>query len=140
VVWADARQFAAMFAGARVYVFACSTLAETETETPGSFGREAVALGVAAYAGHHKPVHAPGDVGLHDRQMQRAIERVVRTFLAGCDDAGQLRMEARRALSRGARAPLKVTSATMNDARLRLDWSLDWERILGSLRVELPRA
>ena len=26
VVWADKEQFAAMFAGARVYVFACSTL------------------------------------------------------------------------------------------------------------------
>lgn len=140
VVWADASQFAAMFQGARVYVFACSTLAEaTDVE---SFGRAAIERGVAAYAGHFKPVQAPdvGGVGLHDAQLRRAIARTVKAFLDGCDDVAQLLMEARSALSRRARVPLKQTSARLNDPSLPLEWSLDWSRILGSLKVELPRS
>jgi hypothetical protein len=139
VVWADAAQFAAMFAGARVYVFACSTVAEAADVD--SFGRAVVARGVAAYAGHFKPVQAPdvADVGLHDAQLRRAIERVVKMFLEGCDDVAQLLVEARRAISRRARTRLKPSSTELNDASLPLDWSLDWQRIIGSLKVELPR-
>jgi len=141
VVWANAEAFGQMFAGARVYVFACSTLAEKADAE--SFGRHAIRNGVAAYAGHYKPIHAPGvaDVGLHDRQLRRAIARVVRMFLDGSDDVEQLLMEARSAISRGALVPLSteaLASKTMNDETLPLDWSLDWQRILGSLRVELP--
>jgi hypothetical protein len=139
VVWADARQFAEMFTGARVYVFACSTLAEATDAK--SFGRTVVELGVAAYAGHFKPVQAPdvADVGLHDEQLRRAIARVVKTFLDGCDDVDQLLIEARSAISRRARIPLSISSTMLNDPSLPLDWSLDWQRILGSLKVELPR-
>lgn len=138
VVWADAAQFAEMFKGARVYVFACSTLAEMAEAD--SFGREVVRLGVAAYAGHFRPVQAPEvkGVGLHDTQLRRAIARVVRTFLDGCNDADQLLVEARSVISRKARVPLNVSSTDMNDPSLPLEWSLDWVRILGSLRVELP--
>ncbi|MEO7328645.1 MAG: hypothetical protein ABI193_08720 [Minicystis sp.] len=137
-VWADPAQFAAMFKGARVYVYACSTLAAGEAE---SFGRVAVDLGIVAYAGHFQPVHAPdvGDIGLHDVRLRRAIARVVKLFLEGCDDVERLLVEARSAISRGARVRLRRSATSFNDPDLPLDWSLDWQRILGSLKVELPR-
>jgi hypothetical protein len=136
IVWAEAEQFAAIFRGARVYVFACSTLAEAADDM--SFGREAVRLGVASYAGHFKPIQAPGigDVGLHDKQLRRAIARVVKKFLDGCDDVAELLMEARSAISHRARVPLTPTPGGFNDALLG-QWTLDWQRILGSLKVEL---
>ncbi len=139
VVWANVDQFAEMFKGARVYVYACSTLAEARDAE--SFGRGVVERGVAAYAGHHKEVQAPEveGVGLHDEQLRRAIARVVKTFLDGCDDVAELLVEARSAASRGARVPLNAKSTHLNDPSLPLDWSLDWARILGSLQVELPR-
>jgi hypothetical protein len=139
VVWADAAQLAAMFQGARVYVFACSTLEEAREAE--SFGRDVVAQGVAAYAGHFKPVQAPEveGAGLHDLELRRAIARTVKTFLEGCDDVDQLLMEARSAISRGARVPLDLGSTRLNES-LPLEWSLDWQRILGSLKVELPRS
>lgn len=138
-VWADCYRFAEMFRGARVYVFACSTLAREEgTE---SFGRNAVELGVAAYAGHWKPIHAPEIAGgdLHDERLRRVIARVVRRFLDGCDSLEALLMEARSAASRGAKIQLRPIPEAFNDAAFPLDWSLDWQRILGSLKVELPR-
>lgn len=132
VVWANVEQLAAMFDGARVYVFACSTLAEANDGE--SFGRAAVARGVAAYAGHRKPIQAPnvGSDAHLDKKLRRGVERVVTTFLDGCNDVKTLLMEARSAMSE--RAGLRLGTRPAIDG-----WPLDWQRIFGSLGVELPK-
>jgi hypothetical protein len=50
--WADAQQFAGMFQGARVYVYACNTLGEGGLESLSSFGHQAIQAGVMRFAGH----------------------------------------------------------------------------------------
>jgi hypothetical protein len=132
IVWADAQQFGSLFEDARVYVFACSTLAE-EADVQ-SFGKRAVGHGIAVYAGHFKPIQAPDitDTDLYAERMRRALQRVVTKFLDGCNDRAQLLMEARSALS--IKAHIRLKTKRKPD----LSWSLDWERIFGSLKVEMP--
>ena len=120
-----------MFRDARVYVFACSTLSEDPTAQ--SFGKQAVGQGVSAYAGHFMTIEAPDirDTGMSEMKLRRAVERVVRMFLEGCNDPAQLRMEARSVLSSNARIQLKPMKEPS------WSWSVNKERIFGSLKVEI---
>lgn len=92
--WADPDQFAEMFSGARVWVYACGTRAKKLGDDLESFGRRAKAKGVGVFAGHAGPVPAVADLAalpdLRDATY-RAFDRVFRAFLGGESSADELR-------------------------------------------------
>jgi hypothetical protein len=56
--WTDPAQFARIFAGARVWVYACLTRGENLEDDLDSFGRRAHGAGVAVFAGHARAISA----------------------------------------------------------------------------------
>lgn len=97
--WTDARGFASMFRGARVWAYACDTRgASLETDLD-SFGRQAVELGVRVFAGHAAPITAPPPFAtmptLRD-EVYRALGRGFRCFLQGSNNADEIRLAALR--------------------------------------------
>ncbi len=95
--WVDASEFARIFAGARVWVYACDTRARAQEDDILSFGRQAHSLGVAVFAGHCTPITAVPPFttlpGLRDA-VYNALARAFRAFLQGQNSAEELRRAA----------------------------------------------
>ena len=88
-LWCDRGQFAGLFKGARVYVFACETLAGAD-----AFGAAVVASGVSVFVGHAGEIHAPHP-DWSDREWRlycAALTETLRAFIDGCDDQAALRL------------------------------------------------
>ena len=91
--WVDPIRFSEIFAGARVWVYACNTRASKLAEDLESFGRLAQQHGVRVFAGHCSAVGAPLEPGgLVDSQgyARRGLARAFRAFLRGEDNAREL--------------------------------------------------
>ncbi len=104
--WADAREFAAVFHGARVWVYACDTRsAELEADLT-SFGRVAHGEGVRVFAGHCSDVRLPWLPTWHNTMeaMYQGLHRAFTAFLEGEDDAQALRGAALGGVPRGTAA------------------------------------
>ncbi|MCU0656512.1 MAG: hypothetical protein MUF64_15060 [Polyangiaceae bacterium] len=86
VAWANASQFASMFQGSRVYVYACNTLGEGGLESLSSFGQEAVQQGVSCFAGHC--VVVPTDN--QSSQIDQVLHALWQAFLEGENDQESL--------------------------------------------------
>lgn len=95
--WADAQQFASIFQGARVYVYACNTLGEGGQESLSSFGHQAIQAGVARFAGHC--VVVPTDN--QSSEIDEVIHALWRAFLEGEDSQDKLRGVGLRAFRAG---------------------------------------
>jgi hypothetical protein len=122
--WADADQFARMFAGARVWVYACDSCSRTQDDL-GSFGARAVAQGVRIFVGHTSPITAPPPFDsipqLRDATY-RALARGFRRFLLGSDSATEIRNHALGARGRGtALVSLSIEDALRSLRVLRAD-------------------
>lgn len=85
--WANAAQFAGMFQGARVYVYACETLGSGGQESLASFGHEALLAGVARFAGHCVVVPTDNQAS----GLDGVVHALWRAFLEGEDDQEKLR-------------------------------------------------
>jgi hypothetical protein len=95
--WADPAQFARMFAGARVWVYACQTRGQKLGDDLDSFGRQARAGGVAVFAGHCTSITAvPPFTSMPDLRasVYQALARAFRAFIQGVNNAGELRRAA----------------------------------------------
>jgi hypothetical protein len=99
--WATPEQFAEMFSGARVWVYACNTRAPKQEEDLESFGRRAHELGVRVFAGHCTAI---ASVAHETAQPQRdlayrALGRAFRAFLRGQNSANAIRLAALRGVA-----------------------------------------
>jgi hypothetical protein len=102
--WADPEQFARIFAGARVWVYACLTRGERLEDDLESFGRRARGAGVAVFAGHARPINAvlPFVSFPEPRTVvYQALARAFRAFLQGENNARALQRAALRGTSSG---------------------------------------
>lgn len=92
--WVDPPTFSRIFAGARVWVYACETRSRSLDEDLESFGKIAFANGVRVFAGHASPVSAtPPFTSLPalKRSAHSALARGFRAFLQGENNAAALR-------------------------------------------------
>jgi hypothetical protein len=108
--WADAHEFARVFEGARVWVYACDTLsAEGEADLT-LFGGQAHAEGVRVFAGHYGEVTLPSFPTLpnHMEAMYTAFRQAFVAFLDGENDVYALRGAALGGVPR-RRAALNVS-------------------------------
>lgn len=94
--WADPAEFARMFVGARVWVYACETRARKLEEDLESFGRQAHTGGVNLFAGYCSAITAVPllEPGVRD-SVYRALGRTFRAFIQGESRAGELRRVAK---------------------------------------------
>jgi hypothetical protein len=95
--WAEPAQFARIFAGARVWVYACKTRGEGLEDDLESFGRRARDGGVAVFAGHATAITAVPPFTTFPEMRTRvyaALARAFRAFLRGENSAGELRRAA----------------------------------------------
>ncbi len=96
--WVDATKFADVFRGARVYVYACDTTGTRMAEDVESLGARVVEAGVRLFVGHCG--RATAAVETESRDLDEAIRlallEVLQAFVAGEDDAGELRLVAER--------------------------------------------
>ncbi len=102
--WADPTAFAAMFSGARVWVYACDTRGRALEDDLVSFGQRGHAGGVNVFAGHCSPITAvPGFPSLPFLRdaVYGSLARAFRAFILGENRAEELR---RAALKAGGRA------------------------------------
>lgn len=114
--WATPEEFAALFRGARVWVYACDTRGQTQEDDLDSFGRVALAGGVRVFAGHASPITAPPPFAtmphLRD-ELYRGLARAFRCFLHGSNSAEEIRRAGLR--SRSPRS-LALTALGLSDA------------------------
>jgi hypothetical protein len=104
--WADPEQFAGVFNGARVWVYAGDTRGRHLEEDLDSFGRRTSDLGVAVFAGHCSPIPAvPAFETLPALRIlvYGALGRAFRAFVGGTNSASALRLAAARKRVRGRR-------------------------------------
>lgn len=102
--WADPAQFARIFAGARVWVYACETRGQKLDRDLDSFGNQARAGGVAVFAGHCTKITAvPPFTSMPDLRasVYQALARAFRAFIQGVNNAGELQRAALRGAVRG---------------------------------------
>ena len=95
--WVDASEFARIFAGARVWVYACDTRAKAQEDDLLSFGRQARDGGVAVFAGHCTSITAvpPCSTMPSLREpVYQAFARAFRAFLQGQNNAEEIRRAA----------------------------------------------
>ena len=104
--WTDPAQFARIFAGARVWVYACMTRGDNQADDLDSFGRRAHgAGGVAVFAGHARAIAAvPPFMSFPEprTRIYEALARAFRAFLFGGEtNAAALGRAALRGASSG---------------------------------------
>lgn len=112
--WVDPQTFARIFAGARVWVYACSTRSKELDEDLVSFGRLARQGGVTVFAGHASPITAIppfSSMPAMRGPVYQGLARGFRAFLQGENSAEALRHKvlAGAAIGRGvALAALQI--------------------------------
>ncbi len=115
--WAEPEAFAEMFAGARVWVYACDTRGATLEADLFSFGKRAHERGVGVFAGHSSPITAvpgfPSIPYLRDA-VYEALARAFRAFIQGENSAEALR---RAALKSRGRATALAANPIERDMR-----------------------
>jgi hypothetical protein len=121
--WCDPAQFARIFAGARVWVYACDTRAQALEDDLVSFGRQAWDDGIAVFAGHCSAITAvPQLTTLPDLQasVYRALARGFRAFLQGCNNADEIRRAALKGAVGGRAAVLSALPIERDMQALRI--------------------
>ena len=91
--WCTANQFADMFQGCRVYVYACDTLGQKGLESLSSFGHSAVQQGVRRFAGHCCSV----PVGNLSSGIDAVLHAMWDAFLSGSNDTQSIQKAGQRA-------------------------------------------
>jgi hypothetical protein len=122
--WIDADEFAKVFHGARVYVYACSTIDHNSSSIPSGFGPYVVSKGVRVFVGHRKDVFGT--------QIGNAVEKIVHAlwlaFLKGEDNTGALRIKGQQGWRRRGRGSKEMLNNWRELSRLT-------EQIIESLEV-----
>lgn len=121
--WVDPVQFAQIFAGARVWVYACDTRAQTQEDDLDSFGRQARAGGVAVFAGHCTSITAvPPFTSLPGLRssVYKALARAFRAFIQGQNSPAELRRAALKGAVGGRGAVLSALPIERDLASLRV--------------------
>lgn len=121
--WVDPDEFARIFSGARVWVYACDTRAQTLEDDLVSFGRQARCSGVGVFAGHCTAITAvPPFTSLPDLRIsvRQALARAFRAFIQGQNNADELRRAALKGAVGGRATVLSAGPIERDMASLRV--------------------
>jgi hypothetical protein len=121
--WTDPTQFARIFAGARVWVYACKTRGESLEDDLDSFGKIARDGGVSVFAGHATAITAVPPFTTFPTlrtNVYAALARAFRAFLQGENRADELRRAALKGAEGGRSTVLIASSVKQDMASLRV--------------------
>lgn len=121
--WLGPDEFARIFVGARVWVYACETRAKALEEDLASFGKQARSGGVAVFAGHCTPITAVPPfttLPLLRDSCYQALARAFRAFLQGENNADALRRAALKGAVFGRGTVLAASPIERDMASLRV--------------------
>jgi hypothetical protein len=121
--WVNAQEFAQLFAGSRVWVYACDTRAQALEDDLLSLGRQARSGGVTVFVGHCTAITAvPPYTSLPALRasVYHALARAFRCFIQGQNNALELRRAALKGAAFGRATALTASPIERDMASLRV--------------------